>query len=209
MRLLCSAAQSSESPILCQAELSVVREHWAMRRHHARARRAFASLHRSQRGRRLPDRPRVRRTLATMHADEGSGWDSLHAGWETYRVNHSWRSWTKASAPIRRKAISAACVAWKSECTITSPVRVSPPMPVRLRGARITAALPTGIKLRSLRALRCFQCQPRVGRVVAAVGALGFTVTLSLPDMYQRAAPVRTVSTIPITHSAPFTKVTL
>jgi transposase-like protein len=28
-------------------------------------------------------------TLATIHADEGSGWDALHAGWETKRVNHS------------------------------------------------------------------------------------------------------------------------
>lgn len=28
-------------------------------------------------------------TLATIHADEGAGWDALHAGWETKRVNHS------------------------------------------------------------------------------------------------------------------------
>lgn len=28
-------------------------------------------------------------TLATIHADEGSAWDALHAGWETHRVNHS------------------------------------------------------------------------------------------------------------------------
>ena len=28
-------------------------------------------------------------TLATIHADEGSGWDALHAGWNTHRVNHS------------------------------------------------------------------------------------------------------------------------
>lgn len=28
-------------------------------------------------------------TLATIHADEGSGWDALHAGWDTRRVNHS------------------------------------------------------------------------------------------------------------------------
>lgn len=28
-------------------------------------------------------------TLATIHADEGSGWDALHAGWNTKRVNHS------------------------------------------------------------------------------------------------------------------------
>lgn len=28
-------------------------------------------------------------TLATIYADEGSGWDALHAGWDTYRVNHS------------------------------------------------------------------------------------------------------------------------
>lgn len=27
--------------------------------------------------------------LATIHADEGSGWDALHAGWDTHRVNHS------------------------------------------------------------------------------------------------------------------------
>jgi transposase-like protein len=28
-------------------------------------------------------------TLATIYADEGSGWDTLHAGWDTHRVNHS------------------------------------------------------------------------------------------------------------------------
>ena len=28
-------------------------------------------------------------TLATIHADEGAGWDALHAGWDTKRVNHS------------------------------------------------------------------------------------------------------------------------
>lgn len=28
-------------------------------------------------------------TLATIHADEGTGWDALHAGWDTQRVNHS------------------------------------------------------------------------------------------------------------------------
>lgn len=28
-------------------------------------------------------------TLTTIYADEGSGWDDLHAGWETKRVNHS------------------------------------------------------------------------------------------------------------------------
>lgn len=28
-------------------------------------------------------------TLATIHADEGTGWDALHAGWKTERVNHS------------------------------------------------------------------------------------------------------------------------
>lgn len=30
-------------------------------------------------------------TLATIYADEGSGWDDLHAGWDTHRVNHSQR----------------------------------------------------------------------------------------------------------------------
>lgn len=28
-------------------------------------------------------------TLTTIYADEGSGWDDLHAGWHTERVNHS------------------------------------------------------------------------------------------------------------------------
>jgi len=28
-------------------------------------------------------------TLATIHADEGTGWDALHAGWDRHRVNHS------------------------------------------------------------------------------------------------------------------------
>ncbi|MCB5424911.1 IS1595 family transposase [Altererythrobacter sp. CC-YST694] len=28
-------------------------------------------------------------TLATVHADEASSWDDLHAGWDTWRINHS------------------------------------------------------------------------------------------------------------------------
>ncbi len=28
-------------------------------------------------------------TLATIHADEGAGWDALHSGWDTRWVNHS------------------------------------------------------------------------------------------------------------------------
>lgn len=28
-------------------------------------------------------------TLATIYADEGTGWDALHAGWDAKRVNHS------------------------------------------------------------------------------------------------------------------------
>lgn len=28
-------------------------------------------------------------TLATIHADEASSWDDLHAGWQTWRINHS------------------------------------------------------------------------------------------------------------------------
>lgn len=28
-------------------------------------------------------------TLTTIHADEGAGWDALHAGWDTKRINHS------------------------------------------------------------------------------------------------------------------------
>lgn len=28
-------------------------------------------------------------TLGTIYADEGTGWDALHAGWDTRRVNHS------------------------------------------------------------------------------------------------------------------------
>ena len=34
-------------------------------------------------------------TLATVYADEGAGWDALHAGWETKRVNHSVRFYDK------------------------------------------------------------------------------------------------------------------
>lgn len=30
-------------------------------------------------------------TLTTIHADEGTGWDALHAGWDTKRVNHGLR----------------------------------------------------------------------------------------------------------------------
>lgn len=28
-------------------------------------------------------------TLATIHADEATSWDALHAGWQTWRINHS------------------------------------------------------------------------------------------------------------------------
>jgi transposase-like protein len=28
-------------------------------------------------------------TLATIYADEGTGWDALHSGWDTKRINHS------------------------------------------------------------------------------------------------------------------------
>lgn len=28
-------------------------------------------------------------TLATVHADEAPSWDALHAGWQTWRINHS------------------------------------------------------------------------------------------------------------------------
>lgn len=27
--------------------------------------------------------------LAIVHADEASSWDALHAGWQTWRINHS------------------------------------------------------------------------------------------------------------------------
>jgi len=36
-------------------------------------------------------------TLATIHADEGTGWDPLHAGWETHRVNHSVQFYDKGA----------------------------------------------------------------------------------------------------------------
>jgi hypothetical protein len=32
---------------------------------------------------------RIVARTATMHADEGSHWDALHAGWLTRRINHS------------------------------------------------------------------------------------------------------------------------
>jgi len=36
-------------------------------------------------------------TLATIHADEGTGWDALHAGWDTKRVNHSIQFYDKGA----------------------------------------------------------------------------------------------------------------
>ena len=36
-------------------------------------------------------------TLATIHADEGTGWDPLHAGWEPHRVNHSVQFYDKGA----------------------------------------------------------------------------------------------------------------
>lgn len=28
-------------------------------------------------------------TVAVIHKDEGTGWNAMHAGWETHRINHS------------------------------------------------------------------------------------------------------------------------
>jgi transposase-like protein len=36
-------------------------------------------------------------TLATIHADEGTGWDDLHAGWDMKRVNHSIQFYDKGA----------------------------------------------------------------------------------------------------------------
>ncbi|KQT33691.1 transposase [Sphingomonas sp. Leaf412] len=36
-------------------------------------------------------------TLTTIHADGGTGWDALHAGWDTKRVNHSVRFYDKGA----------------------------------------------------------------------------------------------------------------
>jgi transposase-like protein len=77
-------------------------------------------------------------TLATIHADEGTGWDALHAGWDTHRVNHS--------VQFRRKATSHAFAGWKSERTTISPVPISASMRVRLHGAKITAAFRTALR---------------------------------------------------------------
>ncbi len=35
--------------------------------------------------------------LATIHADEGAGWDALHAGWDTKRVNHGVQFYDKGA----------------------------------------------------------------------------------------------------------------
>lgn len=55
--------------------------------------------------------------------------------------------WTRAFAPIRRRAISAASAAWRLALTIISPALTFAPMPVRPRGARTTAARTTGHRL--------------------------------------------------------------
>lgn len=39
-------------------------------------------------------------TLATIHADEGTGWDALHAGWDTRRVKPSFAELVTASRTI-------------------------------------------------------------------------------------------------------------
>ncbi len=36
-------------------------------------------------------------TRATIHADEGAGWDDLHAGWDMKRVNHSIQFYDKGA----------------------------------------------------------------------------------------------------------------
>ena len=36
-------------------------------------------------------------TLSTIHADKGTGWDALHASWETKRVSRSVRFYDKGA----------------------------------------------------------------------------------------------------------------
>jgi hypothetical protein len=59
-----------------------------VRRHHARARGPLAPVRCPQEGDAVPFVRDHVGTLATIYADEGTGWDALHAGWDTRRVNH-------------------------------------------------------------------------------------------------------------------------
>jgi hypothetical protein len=49
--------------------------------------------------------------LATIHADEGSGWNDLHAGWDTHRVNHSVRFMDKGVCTNQAAMVGAALMA--------------------------------------------------------------------------------------------------
>lgn len=64
-------------------------------------------------------------TLATIYADEGTGWDALHAGWDTKRVNHSVAFMDDGVCTNQAEFnISAACAAPRSERTTTSPASI-------------------------------------------------------------------------------------
>jgi hypothetical protein len=52
-------------------------------------------------------------TLATIYADEGTGWDDLHAGWDTHRVNHSERFMDKGVCT--NQAAYAGEAAWRED----------------------------------------------------------------------------------------------
>ena len=66
-------------------------------------------------------------TLATIHADEGTGWDALHAGWDTRRVNHSVAFMDEGVCTNQAESyFSPPAPHGRSARTTTSPGRTSP-----------------------------------------------------------------------------------
>jgi transposase-like protein len=87
---------------------------------------------------------RARVTIgSTVHADEASHWDALHARYLTKRINHSEAYSDGEACTIRRSHSSRRYAAPRLAFTTISPVPISQPMPTRWRGVKTTAASAT------------------------------------------------------------------
>ncbi len=86
--------------------------------------------------------------LATIHADEGSGWDALHAGWDTKRVNHSVRFYDEGACTNQAESFFSRVAGWKLARITISQGRISMAMRAKRRGVKIIAAFTTAAKRR-------------------------------------------------------------
>ena len=103
--------------------------------------------------------PYVKRIVSYSFRDfdirtDGTGWDQLHAGWDTPREPFDRVHGLRAFTPIRPRAISAAFAEPRSVRTTTSPGRTSTPTPTECHGARKAAGFRTALRRHWWRARR-------------------------------------------------------